>query len=109
VHRCRSGERAQIARIRSQDHVAVGCEKYDRGIDDVGLFGVTEQHTDSPPELLVERHDLRCSKEASDGRLTPTSAPPYLSHDSTMRDRELSRYVFALQKRHHLSGAALDS
>ena len=62
---------AQVAGIRGEDVVAVGCEAYHSGISGVGLATAGKQHPSSPRQRVIDGSDGGAGQEPGHGRLPP--------------------------------------
>jgi hypothetical protein len=73
---------AQIAGIRGEDVVAVGCEAYHSGINGIGLAAAGKQHPGSPSQPVVDGSDVGAGQErrpAGAAAPGPATTPPLVT------------------------------
>src|SRR5271167_4209900 len=87
---------AQVAGIRGEDVVAVGCEAYHSGVNGIGLAAAGKQHPGSPSQSVVDGSDIGAGQEPGHGRLPSAAAAPDLGDHAAAGDRRASGETFAL-------------
>ncbi len=99
---------AQVAGIRGEDVVAVGCEAHHSGINGIGLATAGEQHAGSPSQPVVDGSDVGAGQEPGQGRLPAAATAPDLGDHAAAGDRRASGETFALDQRDDVTVTAFD-
>lgn len=102
----RSREPFEILMVGRHDLVAVGCEQYDAGIDDIGQPRGTEEQPSGPTESLVDRADIDTTERLRQAGLAGAAAP-HLPKHSGVGPREVPVELRRLQADPHLALVAL--
>jgi hypothetical protein len=81
---------AQVAGIRGEDVVAVGCQAHHGGIKGIGLAAAAKQHPGSPSQLVVDGSHVSTGQEPGHGRLSSAATAPDPGDHTAAGDRRAS-------------------
>jgi len=101
-------ERAQVARIRSEDVIAIGGQADHRCVNGVKMVDPGQQNPGSSPEPVVNRRDFDPGQQAGYGDLPPMTTAPDLGNYPAVGHRRPSREAFSLDQGDDVTVAALD-